>query len=212
MGERLDVAVPYNANNRWPLKWIFAYTSMQTDYDELLKVAVLSAIENTTLQPVCLFYGPRTAIADWLENHGVIVILHRPAWEAKVYSARQYLRAHISASPLYMSPTRIIATFLRVDIPILGFADDYVLYTDIDVLFMKDVKLSDFGPRPEYFTLGVESKGSENLYHGRPYGNAGVMLLNLVNLRRSYKQFVNFIFSKHNLKGGLHFGKESLAL
>ena len=31
----------------------------------------------------------------------------------------------------------MIGTFLRLDIPVLGFVDDFVLYTDVDVLFLQ---------------------------------------------------------------------------
>jgi hypothetical protein len=63
-----------------PLKWIFSYNSYLTDYDSLIKVAVLSAISKTTLIPVCLFYGPVNHMYRWLLKYKVIVIQHRPKW------------------------------------------------------------------------------------------------------------------------------------
>ena len=38
------------------------------------------------------------------------------------------------------------------------------------------------------------------------YGNAGVMLLNLAGLRRTYAAFLDWIFSPENVDRGLHFG------
>ena len=43
----------------------------------------------------------------------------------------------------------MIGTFLRVDIPVLGFVDDYVLYTDVDVMFARNLVLTDFAPLPK---------------------------------------------------------------
>jgi len=78
----------------------------------------------------------------------------------------------------------LIATFMRIDIPIIGFSDAYVLYTDIDVFFLADISFHDFELLPSYFVLGVEGTKGHKCRSGHPYGNAGVMLMNVVNLRR----------------------------
>jgi hypothetical protein len=80
------------------------------------------------------------------------------------------------------------------------------VHADVDVIFTKDVTLPTFGELPQYFTMGVEARGEEDSIDGFAYGNAGVMLMNLVNLRRSYVHFLDFIFSDANLANGLHFG------
>lgn len=48
------------------------------------------------------------------------------------------------ASPLFGKYSAMVGTFLRIDIPVVGFADQHVLYTDVDVYFRADPKIEDF--------------------------------------------------------------------
>ena len=68
---------------------------------------------------------------------------------------------------------------------------------------MRDVRREDFGAGadPAYFTMGAE------FMEPPIYGNAGVMLLNLIGLRRTYAAFADWTFSDANVRRGLHFGK-----
>lgn len=106
------------------MKWIFSYssktkakssthTTLPFDYDDGVKVAVLSALRYTTLIPICLFYGKRNAIFDWLKLHGVIVIQHSPEWKTKILRQKSTLKKNIPLSHLYANPNMLIATFLR---------------------------------------------------------------------------------------------------
>ena len=114
-------------------------------------------------------------------------------------------RSNIQFSPLYASAAALTATFLRVDIPMLldpTKHGEVVLYADADLVFLRDVRREDFGAGadPAYFTMGAE-------FAEPPiYGNAGVMLLNLEGLRKTYDQFVDWTFSEANVQRGLHFG------
>ena len=113
-----------------------------------------------------------------------------------------------NASHLFGQESAMVGTFLRIDVPVLAFIDKYVLYTDVDVFFRKDVKLSDFGRRlPRYYTVGTESHG-ELIKNGADQysGNAGVMLINVPAMRQTYDDFVSFIFSKENVQRGFVFG------
>ena len=103
-------------------------------------IAVLSALHNTSLAPVCVHFGaPRAELAGWLRARGVRVVHHdRPAWRATLANATSRMRAHRAKSPLYASADAMVGTFLRVDLPVLGFVDEFVLYTDVDVLFLAD--------------------------------------------------------------------------
>lgn len=79
-----------------PLKWVFTYRQPSSDstnsssvydaYDYSLRVAVLSAVQNTNLQPVCLWNGPLSNTYDWMEEQGVIIITHEPSWADKIYA------------------------------------------------------------------------------------------------------------------------------
>jgi hypothetical protein len=225
-------AVESTSNNGRSLKWVFAVNGDTPKYDEMTRIAVLSALHNTTLVPVCIFYGQRNHLADWLTAHGVNILYHNnPTWQGALANAMGRASGHQSRSPLYQMLGSMIATFLRIDIPILGFVDDFVLYTDVDVLFVGDLFLNDFVPLPKYYTVGSEANGpyvatnvylpsatwlraepadSERLpprdYRSIGYGNAGIMLMNVAWMRRTQSEFVSWTFSDTNAMRGVHYG------
>uniref|UniRef100_A0A7S1XX08 Nucleotide-diphospho-sugar transferase domain-containing protein n=1 Tax=Phaeomonas parva TaxID=124430 RepID=A0A7S1XX08_9STRA len=216
---------------RQPLKWVFALnvnnaSDVSNTFWEMTKVAVISAKRQTDLVAVCVTTAPPTSpVAQWLVGHGVRVIYHRPTWadelvqrvESKV--AEENMRSHLS-----LDPDAMLGTFLRIEVPVLGLLDEFVLYTDVDVMFTGhvdwDVILgqdkysalrgsTDFargkglsgggrageGGLPRYFSASSEMQKS------RLPGmlNAGVMLLNMRALRESYDAFRHFIFSSSSL-------------
>lgn len=159
------------------MKWYFACNSDSKEYEPLIKVAVLSAIKNTTLKPHFIFDGEENELTQWLEEKGVKVIYHK----SNLYPA---LEKKYSGNELKIAS----GAYLRCDIPTLENEDEYVLYTDCDVIFLKDVELQ----KPEYFACTPEvDKNNWKLF------NTGVMFMNVKNLKKSYKGFCNFI--KHNL-------------
>ncbi len=84
--------------------------------------------------------------------------------------------------------------FLRTEIPRiteeLKIHDKYVLYTDIDVMFLSDVENLE-NMRPKYFAVAPE-------YHIKSYRrmNTGVMIMNLENLRDNDAAFRRFMSKK----------------
>ena len=113
----------------------------------MLKVAVLSALDYTSLVLVCVTTAaPNSEIAKWLVARGVRVVHHTPAWApamrrkvAKIKEAKERDSAFFNISHLYGDPDAMIGTFLRIDLPILGFLDEFVLYVDVDVMFRAEV-------------------------------------------------------------------------
>ena len=202
------------------LKWVFTATGMTDSYNSMIQVAVRSAFQRTSLVPVCIFYGNRNAVmARWLERQGVRMVYHTPKWREQVVqgvAAAQQLGHQTKGSVLFEDVEMEVATFLRVDLGTLGFVDEYILYADVDVLFMSDITIDDFGAtRPRYFTMGSElygdgistqdpSLGRENAT--QLAGNAGVMLVNVDGMRRTHDSFVQWIFSAENMRDGLAFG------
>jgi GDP-fucose protein O-fucosyltransferase len=95
-GMPLTVPVPLDINYQpWtvlPLKWVFSYTSYQTGYDQMMQVAVVSARQRTRLMPVCIYYGPRNTMYDWLVAQQVHVIEHTPKWAAQVKAIEHDLK------------------------------------------------------------------------------------------------------------------------
>ena len=123
---------------RKPLKWVFTMAlNKESDEDYLImaKVAVLSALENTMLQPVCMMTVEDKdrdvlqvrSFIRWLHEQEVIILEHTPTWEANIKEIGDTLNRNSVYSPLYTSTSSMISTFLRIDIPIVGFVDDYVL-------------------------------------------------------------------------------------
>jgi len=194
-----------------PATWVFLATAdADPQWVAMTKRAVVSALSRTSLKPVCVFRGGAGApLAKWLEAHTVEVLYHdAPAWAHRVSEAvsTDAGRATVRFSPLYRSAAALGATFLRVDVPLLldpTTHGEVVLYTDTDVAFLRDVRRADFGQGadPAYFTVGAERLDAPG------YGNAGVMLLNLIGLRRTYAAFADWTFSEANVQRGLHFGK-----
>ena len=229
-GEASSGALPQRG-----LKWIFTVTSAGVDYAEATRIAVASALERTSLTPICIWAGEENELSNWLISKGVRVVHHMPEWKDRLLHAMHRARelGHAAKSPLYMSSERMLGTWLRLDAATLGFVDRYVLYTDVDVIFEQDISVQDFGsPLPRYFTLGTEANAnmcgvlldtteSSSMFssissmlfgsssQGPPryakVGNAGVMLMNMEGLRRTHAQFIRWVFSTTNLGKGLFF-------
>jgi hypothetical protein len=208
--------------SRHSLKWVFTVTNATSSYDYMVKVAVLSALANTKLLPVCIFYGEPNHMANWMEAMGVSMIYPTPKWRKRLIEGvgKAHHLGLNESSHLYNDIEMSVATFLRIDLPILGFLDEYVLYADVDVIFVGDLTLEDFGDElPAFFTMGSEATGSMDQLIDNGWGslhkktgqmvtvgNAGVLLLNVQGMRRTYQSFVDWLFSTENIKTGLHFG------
>lgn len=155
-----------------PLKWIFSYAvgSLEEVFDHV-KVAVMSAKLNTDLVPYCLTNGD-DQVTEWLRLNNVHVIMQKLKWNKHL----EKIQSNTTAEAAY----QLLA---RIDFPIHGWMDEYILYTDTDVMFLSDVKLQHFGKNPKYFMCGPET--------GRC--DSGVMLFNVLNMINSYAEFSTFI-------------------
>lgn len=212
--------------------WAFVASDATPEYDALVRTAVLSALRQTTLSPVCLFLGSRTsALARWLEAQDVVLLYHTPLWAPFVCQATHAAKSQALAnkrSPNFASYERLLATFSRVDLPVLGFVQPFVLYSDTDVLFMRTPVLADFGPPPRYFTIGIEgnlkqrvcnlagaflytdhAKGLSSKQCANKWeqvGNLGVMLMHVPEMRRTHQRFVAHTFTNESVhRDGLMF-------
>lgn len=185
-----------------PLKWIFAFSSQRLSSSYVLdaQVAVRSAMANTRLVPIALVYGQPTPLTHWLEEQKVVVIFHSPKW---LETSKHLVDAGYGArfSPNYLSHDAIVATFLRIDISQLAFSDTYVLYADIDVIFRNPVELSLFELLPEYFGIAPEFNKASRMGE-----NMGVMLMNLVSLRKTYEALYNASFFMPELYASNEYG------
>lgn len=140
------------------------------------KLAVLSAIQNTKLKPHLLYSGRSNALTRWLEDRGVVI----------VKSQLPYLHVIQELENCGRYTTKSTGHWLRTNICLEEWEDSHVLYTDIDILFLKDPQLSKI--RPRYFAAAPEFDP-----HSWNYFNAGVMVANPAGLRRNYWEFEKYL-------------------
>lgn len=160
------------------MKWYFACNDKSPDFFPLIKAAVNSVKKHTDLEPHFIYDGEENELTQWLKEHRVKIIHHRVSF----YDA---LEKHYDTKILAIAS----GAFLRCDIPIIETEEEFVLYTDCDVLFLKDIK-SDFKLEynPKYFACSTQfTKNNFTDF------NTGVMLMNVKQLRKSHQQFCNFI-------------------
>ena len=182
------------------MKWFFAINEASAQfpaYAEMLKVAVYSARQHTTLEPCCLYDGAENALTAWMRGQGVTLFLLRSRfYDALLALAmqREYGGRVLGGSLEQSQITDFGAgTFLRVEIPALakqqGLTDRYILYTDLDVLFVRDVVPELETMHPRYFAVASEFVQDDWLRI-----NAGVMLVNLDGMREKDAAFTAFCF------------------
>ncbi len=158
------------------MKWYFASNNLSPDYIYMIKAAVRSALKNTTLEPHFIYDGTPDALTEWLERKGVQVIYHR-------VSFYDQLEGFYPPERLKMAS----GAFLRCDIPLLETTEDLVLYTDCDVLFLKEIDLEKL-PRPTQLACAPETRKTD-----WSILNTGIMLMNLPALRKTHAEFKVFI-------------------
>lgn len=161
------------------MKWYSAISSYSTlDYLEMLEVAIISCKLNTKFKPnlICnAYWDPVEKLKD---KYGINVIYYT----GKVFSS--FVEEFKNDKRLL----GIAGTYLRADIPIVEEKDDYVLYTDVDVIFnnpnIGKIPIS----APEYFAAAPEFDMNDWSYF-----NAGSMLMNIKNMKADYDRFANFV-------------------
>ena len=117
---------------RRPLKWVFTiHSNSSNSFNEMARVAVASALQHTTLIPVCIFYGRENPLSAWMRTaKGVRFVAHKPAWRHKLKQAWRTTRAlelgNVSSTN-YKSLTALLATHLRIDVPVAPASQYYTL-------------------------------------------------------------------------------------
>jgi hypothetical protein len=160
------------------MKWYFALNEEGTTGGVGLhaRFAILSAIRNTALRPYLLYIGQRNDFTEWAESKGVTV----------VDSDLPYIDTIISLVEQGRYTMGTCGHWLRTNICRTEQSDEFVLYTDVDVLFRKNPELDQI--RPTYFAAAPEfRKYSWN------YFNAGVMLVNVPGLNSEYDAFEKYL-------------------
>jgi hypothetical protein len=179
------------------MKWFFALNengSQFENYAKMLKVAVHTAQKFTSLQPHFLYDGQENHLTDWLRKRTVTIINCRTFLYEKL---RELAERDNNSDYLAIGA----GAFLRTEIPRLtlerNFTDEYVLYTDLDIMFLTEVVDFLEKIKPRYFAVAPEAylsdsnpKDSISNYNKM---NSGVMLMNLKNLQANDEKFKNFM-------------------
>eukprot|EP00002_Diphylleia_rotans_P003842 TRINITY_DN12723_c0_g1_i1.p1 TRINITY_DN12723_c0_g1~~TRINITY_DN12723_c0_g1_i1.p1 ORF type:complete len:711 (+),score=71.99 TRINITY_DN12723_c0_g1_i1:113-2245(+) len=179
------------------LGWVFTLNNSTSYYDSMAKAAVLSAIEFLKMPMYCIYEGSPNELTSWMQDHGVQVIHHKLTWYSSLLSMNVTYDKYDKSSPNYASPGSLAATFLRTDLPIMKELQDidFVLYTDVDIIFLGPVTETTFFMWPRYFSCGPEAK------RGKKFPcNMGIMLMNMDGLRKTHPFFLNYILSSGDLR------------
>lgn len=169
------------------MKWFFAINQACTafpDYADLIKVAVLTARRHTSLKPYCLYDGEDCVLTEWLHAHAVEIIPCRSRFYPRL---SELARERGESDVLNIGA----GAFLRLEIPKIarqqGFDDDFVLYTDCDVMFLREVvpALAEMSPR--FFSVAPETQPKNYVDI-----NTGVMLINLKRMIMDDAAFTAF--------------------
>lgn len=139
------------------------------------KIAVLTVAKNTNLRPVLMYTGERNNFTRWLEDHGVEVRDSDLPYLPLIRRLSDEGRYHMHS----------VGHWLRTNVTIEEKEDEYVLYTDIDVLFRAEPQIVE---RPRTFSAAPEFKKD-----GWNYFNAGVMFINVPSLRKTYQEFEEYL-------------------
>jgi hypothetical protein len=172
------------------MKWFVALNELCPTflpYADMVKVAVHTALKHTSLVPHFLYDGRDNALTDWLRKQKVAVLPCRTPFFDQL---REVSQKKLDPQILAIGA----GAFLRVELPKiareLGMDDTHVLYTDCDVMFMKEVADDLKKIRCRYFAVAPE-------YDPKDYQhmNTGVMLMNLENLVQVDERFREFVIS-----------------
>jgi hypothetical protein len=174
------------------MKWVIATNqgsleNKREDWPRLIRSAVNSARENTTLDAFMIYDGEDSEFIRELRSIGITVIRHRLTFYNFIAKYQSENRAgdwhHLQIAS---------GAFLRVDAPLLFPKDDFILYTDCDVMFLKDPCLA--GMRPAYFACAPERARGDARHI-----NTGVMLINIQRLREDHADFCKFIQDNYSI-------------
>ena len=170
------------------MKWFFCWcqdTDFREDHDwkNLILASVKSALANTSLIPYFIYDGEESDFTNILVSLGVKIIYHKISFLDAIVQH--------NCDRTYQAIAR--GAFLRFDIALfVDETDEYVLYTDSDVIFLKNPKFDEFQPV-------LIAAASQHNRSDRFDLNSGVMLINAKSFKNVHQQLVNFTIKNLNL-------------
>ena len=165
------------------MKLFLACSDRNNLHKEMAPHAINSAIVNTDFEIVFMYDGADEIFVKKLAEKGVKVERSRSRFYEYWGEKGEGWRGIASGA------------YLRLEIPEVckrnNFSDEFVLYTDCDVIFLKQPDFSSYSPK--YFAASTESNRAglilENMY---PNMNSGVMLINVNGMGSSLNKFSEF--------------------
>lgn len=171
------------------MKWFFGFsrdTDWYDNYVRYIKCAVNSCLEKTSLEPYFIYHGTPDKLTEWLEQKKVKIIYTKLSFYDFIKQQDNNRCNHNVA----------VGAYLRTEIPSLiknlGFMDEYILYTDCDVMFLNEIDFTSIAPK--YFACASEINIHDNISF-----NTGVMLMNVNTMNATFPEFLNFIKSGDNI-------------
>ena len=210
------------------IKWVFALPATAPETLNLTLAALKSALaEAPSLVPVCITTAsPTSAISKHLVSLGVRLLHHQPTW---LHQLEKVVSKYANmVVPFKFNLDQMVSRLLRMDIPISGILDQFVLYTDPDVLFTGDVTWAGLlGPnfmrlerllkKKKLLKASFDGYYSQRNFEGLPkffgfatktsdlekntslVGDTSVMLMNLKTLAESYFDFKKYVFERSDI-------------
>jgi hypothetical protein len=163
------------------MKWYFTFNERVTGWlGDMIKAAVVSAKHYTDLEPHCIYDGRDNPLTDWLTAQGVT--LHR----RKVWFADELTSEAVIAQNGVngFDPPAAAGFYLVLEVPRVETEDEFVLFTDCDVIFNGPVALHEIRPKflaavPEVPDLMASLPAD---VAGTAF-NSGVILMNVPAMR-----------------------------
>jgi hypothetical protein len=166
------------------MKWYFAVNEASlVNYKDLITVAVCTAREKTALAPNLIFDGTECEFTANLQKNGV-----RIHFRASSFGFDLDKRPEVDG---YKSSIARGA-YLRLEIPEIELEDEYVLYTDVDVMFKSDYSWNTLRPRL-FMASGEYDTSSERFEQSDSVFNSGVMIINVIEFKRRMPGFLQSI-------------------
>ena len=168
---------------------VYTYTELsKSSGKHMLQASITSVREHMPNNMIHILYHGRndTSFRDWLGEKGVIVHDHDPHWKNDIDAMRK--NGDPATSSLYLHEGNHFGTWQRIDIP-LFVKTEYCLLLDSDTIVMRPFTIADMG-----LTLtSTIAMSTEFDMQGKTPTNAGVLVMNVPNLKRTYNAFLDFI-------------------
>jgi lipopolysaccharide biosynthesis glycosyltransferase len=152
---------------------------LQPKYKDHLQVSVASSLRKG-MTPHIIYDGQENQETRDLQRIGAKIIPHRVTFYDALVEFAEEAKFSLDIAQ---------GAYLRFDVPLLEREDEFVLYTDCDIMVQRPAHLEAI--RPDLIACSPEV-GFENWHHF----NSGVMVINVPAMRTRYDSIVNFMIER----------------